>query len=296
MSCEEMKSISLEEKSILITGATSGIGLAAAAELSKRGAFVIGVGRDEGRNQLAVEKISSENSDAKIHYILADLSTQEQVIKLAVKVDTLLAKFSKNALDVLINNAGVYLEKKSCTQDGIEKTFAVNHLAPFLLSHELLPLLNDSEQARLLTVSSYSHRTTPMFLSRLANPWPYFGLLAYKRSKLCNVLFTYELNRRMDGKVLAFAVDPGLVNTAIASKGSDGISDWVWRFRREQGTSPDLPAKTIAFLSGSEKIDTSQGFYFKDCSPIPPSIQARDEKLAEELWGLSCELTNVDWR
>jgi NAD(P)-dependent dehydrogenase (short-subunit alcohol dehydrogenase family) len=144
---------------------------------------------------------------------------------LSQEVRDLFDKHGEESLDVLVNNAGIYLEKNQYSVDGIEKTFAVNHLAPFLLTHELLDLLKNSEQPRVLTVTSYSHRMTPVILRRFVDPWPYIGLLAYKHSKLCNVLFTNEFNRRVDGKIMAFAVDPGLVNTSIASKGSNGISD-----------------------------------------------------------------------
>jgi len=295
MTCNENNNISLEGKTILITGATSGIGLASALSLTQKGGFVIGVGRNNDRNEKAKEEILSKIPNGKIEYLLADLASPIQVRELAKAIKNLLENSGKRALDVLVNNAGIYLEQKQINQGGIEKTFAVNHLAPFLLSYELLPLLKKSENGRILTVTSYSHRTTPMILSRLSNPRPYIGLLAYKRSKLCNVLFTYEFNRKMDGEMLAFAVDPGLVNTSIASKGSDGISDWVWRFRRKQGSGADVPAKTIAYLSGVEKIDTSQGYYFKNCAPLKPSLQSRDESLAQGLWHLSCELMNIEW-
>jgi NAD(P)-dependent dehydrogenase (short-subunit alcohol dehydrogenase family) len=282
-------------KTILITGATSGIGLASAAILSNMGANVIGVGKDPERNEKAKREILLKIPNAKIEYLLANLASQAQVRKLSQEVRDLFNKHGEESLDVLVNNAGIYLEKKQYSEDGIEKTFAVNHLAPFLLTHELLDLIKNSEQPRVLTMTSYSHRATPIILRNLPDPRPYIGLLAYKRSKLCNVLFTYELNRRVDGKILAFAVDPGLVNTSIASKGSDGISDLVWRFRRNQGTSPEVPARTIAYLSGSEGVETSGGYYFKDCTPIAPSKLAKNELLAKELWELSCELTGVDW-
>lgn len=295
MACDDNLKISLEGKTILVTGATSGIGLASAAALAKMGAFVIGVGRDLGRNENAKRSILSTIPGAQVEYLLADLGRQAQVRKLSQQVKDLLDNFGKRSLDILVNNAGIYLENKEYSEDGIEKTFAVNHLAPFLLTHELLDLLQNSKQPRVLTVTSYSHRTTPIILSRLTDPWPYIGLLAYKRSKLCNVLFTYELNRRMEGKLLAFAIDPGLVNTFIASKGSDGISDLVWRFRRNQGTSPEVPARTIVYLSGSGQMDTSEGYYFKNCSHLAPSTLSRNQHLADALWELSCELTNVDW-
>lgn len=225
MTCDDNLNFSLVGKTVLITGATSGIGLASAAILSNMGAYVIGVGRDPGRNEKAKREILLKIPNAKIEYLLANLASQAQVRKLSQEVRDLFDKHGEESLDVLVNNAGIYLEKNQYSVDGIEKTFAVNHLAPFLLTHELLDLLKNSEQPRVLTVTSYSHRMTPVILRRFVDPWPYIGLLAYKHSKLCNVLFTNEFNRRVDGKIMAFAVDPGLVNTSIASKGSNGISD-----------------------------------------------------------------------
>jgi NAD(P)-dependent dehydrogenase (short-subunit alcohol dehydrogenase family) len=291
--CE--KTYELGEKNIVVTGATSGIGLAAVKLLVESGAFVIGVGRSEKRNQKAQESVLSVAPNASVKYVLADLASQIQVRSLAKKINKLLDAEKRPYVDALVNNAGAYLEKKHMTEDGVEKTFAVNHLAPFLLTHALLPLIKKAEQGRVLTVSSYSHYTTPLCLNRIADPSPYIGLLAYKRSKLCNVLFVYELNRRYDD-VAGFAVDPGLVNTEIASKGSDGISDWVWRFRRKQGTSAEVPARTILYLCGEDNIPVDQGYYFKDCQPKTPSRNAKRPDLAARLWSLSTDLTGLAWK
>ncbi len=279
----------LTGKSVVVTGATSGIGLATVHKLAESGAFVIGVGRSESRINQARERILDASLDARVVFMLADLAELAQVSQVSGEITRLLKQIGFHSLDALVNNAGIYSERKVMTADRIEQTFAVNHLAPFLLTLELLPWLQHSESGRVLMVSSYSHRTTPLCLGRITNPWPYISLLAYKRSKLCNVLFAYELNRRFED-LTAFAVDPGLVNTAIASKGSQGISHWVWRRRRLKGTSADVPAETILYLIGEPKIDTSQGFYFKDCAPLTPSRKARREDLGKRLWKMSAEL------
>ena len=284
----------LDGKTVVITGATSGIGLKAAKKFAQAGAFVVGVGRLRARNQAAKMEIQSTIPDANIEFLLAELALQVNVHSL---IDAIILLFEKNhyrQLDVLINNAGLYLEQKNLTLDGIEKTFAVNHLAPFLLTHGLMPLLGKASFGRVLTVSSYSHRTTPLCLQRIVDPWPYIGLLAYKRSKLCNVLFTYEFNRRYDN-VTAFAVDPGLVNTGIASKGSQGISHWVWRRRRHKGTSPEIPVESLLYLSAEEQINVDQGYYFKDSQYKNPSRKSRDPRIARKLWALSCKITGVNW-
>jgi len=284
----------LSGKTVVVTGATSGIGLAAVEILCQSGAFVIGIGRSEKRNQNATVQVKAGNFKGQAVYLLADLAMQDQVRAVCVDINRVLKDRGFSHLDALVNNAGVYLGKKYMTGEGIEMTFVVNHLAPFLLTHELLPLLKEEDHGRVLTVSSYSHRTTPLNLSRIANPKPYIGLLAYKRSKLCNVLFTQALNRKVEG-VTAFAVDPGLVNTAIASKGSQGISHWIWRRRRKKGTKPDVPARTILFLIGEHQIDPKDGIYYKDSEPFSPSLKAQNVDLAEKLWELSIGLTGKNW-
>ena len=284
----------LSGKTIVVTGATSGIGLATVRMLVQSGAFVIGVGRSESRNQNAMVQVNSGATKGDAVYLLADLSKQEQVNDLCKGIRRVLRNRGFSHLDALVNNAGVYLGKKHMTEQEIEMTFVVNHLAPFILTHGMMPLLQRADHGRVLTVSSYSHRTTPLNLGRISNPKPYFGLLAYKRSKLCNVLFTHALNRKIEG-MTAFAVDPGLVNTAIASKASQGPSHWVWRKRRLKGTTPDVPAKTILYLVGEREIDISKGVYIKDFKPIEPSRKSQRVDLADALWEMSCQLTGIDW-
>jgi len=284
----------LSGKAVVITGATSGIGLAAVKQCVQSGAFVIGVGRSEERNQNAKVQVSIGKPKGEARYVLADLAEQDQIKSLGDDIRSVLKNRGFSQLDALVNNAGVYLEKKQMTQRGIEKTFAVNHLAPFILTHSLRDLLKRAEPGRVLTVSSYSHRTTPLNLRRIAESKPYLGLLAYKRSKLCNVLFTKMLNIK-EKNIAAFAVDPGLVNTAIASKGGQGVSHWVWHKRRQKGTQPEVPARTILMLIAEGQIDPKDGIYYKDSEPISPSRKAKNMDLAEKLWALSCELTGIKW-
>jgi NAD(P)-dependent dehydrogenase (short-subunit alcohol dehydrogenase family) len=279
---------------VVITGATSGIGLAASIKFAQEGAFVIGVGRSAVRCDLAKKILKESNPKSQFVYLLADLGDQDQVHALGTKIKAQLYQHGHQQLDVLINNAGVYLEKKHTTADGIEMTFAVNHLAPYLLSHELFALLKHSKRGRVLTVTSYSHRITPLILKRITSPYPYIGFLAYKRSKLCNILFTYEFNRRLQG-VEAFAVDPGLVNTRIVSKGDIGLFAWFGRRRILKGTSTDVPVTTLLFLSNGDQIDTSNGYYFKGSQPQTPSKTARSKDLARDLWDLSSQLTGITW-
>jgi NAD(P)-dependent dehydrogenase (short-subunit alcohol dehydrogenase family) len=283
----------LSGKSVVVTGATSGIGLAVARQMARAGAFVIGVGRSAERNARAEAEVRGAGPAARVTYLLADLGSQAQVRRLADGIKRTLADAGFDGLDALVNNAGVYMTPKVMTEDGIEMTFAVDHLAGFLLTHELLDPLRRAK-GRVLTTSSYSHRTTPLCLGRIADPWPYVGLVAYKRSKLCNVLFTYELNRRYP-ELAAFAVDPGLVNTEITLKGGRGIEAWIWERKKQQGTTADVPARTYMYLVGEEQVDISRGYYFRDCAPLAPSPQSRWMRPAARLWALSCTLTGVRW-
>jgi len=213
----------LNNKTVLVTGASRGIGKALAIAFAEEGAKVI---LHYHKNNIAAEEALSMMEGSKHALIQADISDPDALLEMVDKLNT-----EHGHIDVLVNNAGIYLEKKQMTEDVIEKTFAVNHLDSFLLSYELLPLLKASTRGRIITVSSYAHRMTPLVVNQLPNPWPYIGLLAYKCLKLCNVLFSHEFNRIHDNKLIAVALDPGLVDTSIASKGSNGISDWVWQRR-----------------------------------------------------------------
>lgn len=278
----------------VITGATSGIGFALAKHLVEAGAYVIGVGRSHQRNNIAKEKILSEIPDGKMDYVYADLAQPQMVRDLAQNVEKCLTEKGFSHLDILVNNAGVYLERKEKTVDGIEKTFAVNHLAQFCLTYYLRPLLDNSHNGRMISVSSYAHFNTPINLNRIADPIPYIGLLAYKRSKLCNVLFVRELRKRTS-RFSAYAADPGLVNTLIGSKSGPGISGLVWSLHRKNGVSPETSAKDLLYIITAEDLDLSDGVYFKERKAIQPSKNARNDQLAERLWDLSCELTGLDW-
>lgn len=284
----------MKTTTVVITGATSGIGLATAIKFVQEGAFVVGLGRSGNKIKAAYERIKPEQKSGQIHFIRGDLANQDQIKSLSKCIQSLLSDQGFSSLDLLINNAGIYHEKKQMTKDGIEQTFAVNHLASFLLTYELKPLLSKAESGSVVTVSSYAHFNTPLLLNRLTNPRPYIGLLAYKRSKLCNVLFTYEFNRKVDG-ITAIAVDPGLVNTAIASKGSQGISHWVWRNRRKQGISPMESAEELYYLCIKDELVTENGYYYQAGKHKTPSRKAQNEDIAKGLWGLSCQLTGITW-
>ncbi len=282
----------LSGKTALVTGATSGIGRQAAATLADLGASVIGVGRSSQRCRQAEASIRAASPMGKVHYLLADLSQMSQVRALAADVRSLLNLHSTSALDVLVNNAGVYSPRYVRTADGFELTMAVNHFAPFLLTHELLPLITNATSGRIITVSSHAHEGATIDLKRLNHPLVYFGLWAYKVSKLANVLFTLELSRRLTGTpARAFALDPGLVNTDMGQKGGDWLSSLVWNYRKRGGAAPEVPVRTLVYLASQASLP--EAIYWRDGRPKTPSRQAQRAELARQLWELSSRLCGL---
>lgn len=286
---------SLHGKVVVISGATSGIGLQAALRFAEQGCFVIGIGRSAAKCQNAAAFILEQKPGARIKFVLADLSLQHQVRHAAQEIQGLVHKNGDDHIDLLINNAGTYAGKLTYTEEGFERTLAVNHLAPFLLTHELLPLLQKANSGRILTVSSGSHYKTWLSIKRLNKPLFFTGLWAYKTTKLCNVLFTQAFNQHYaDSGVHAYAVDPGLVNTNIGFKDTAWLSKLVWSFRQRSGTSPDVPVQTMLHLAQTEKQYNTSTPYWKDSRPKTPSLAARNPRLAEELWQASRQWCRIE--
>lgn len=290
-----IKQSMMENKVVVITGATSGIGFAAAKELASRGAAIIGVGRSTERNQKAQNEILAASPEAKVTYLLADLSSQQQVRKLATDISEWIEEIGLGKLDVLVNNAGMVTNWYTATEDGYETTFAVNHLAPFLLTHELMPLLKAAPAARIVTVSSFSHRKTRMHWRDVMMRRRFNTLFAYQQSKLCNVFFSTEFNRRFGEKtpIRAYAIDPGLVNTDIGLKGTSGIVNWFWGRRQKKGATPEKGAETVVFVSAEPLVNGSMDVYWKDCAPFKPSKYSQRKEEASKLWDLSNRLCGI---
>lgn len=286
----------LAGKTILITGATSGIGLAAAQELAGLGAEILGVGRSSQRCDQTAEMIRNATSNPNISFFTADLSAQRQVRRVAEEV-TAHIKNNSGRLDVLVNNAGAVSTWYRATEDGYELQFAVNHLAAFLLTHELLPLLQAAPEARILTVTSRSHRRMRIFWKDVMLRRYYFILLAYKQSKLANVMFTIGINQRLKpgSPIRAYAIDPGLVNTTIALKDQPAIVRWVWNLRRQKGAHPSEGAKTLIYAASASHLDPPDGVYWRHCRSIPPSPYAQRLDEVERLWVLSERLCGVEY-
>ena len=277
----------MEGKTCLVTGASDGIGYAAALELARRGAGVVMVGRNAAKTENALERIVQETGNSRTTFLLADLSSQQDVRRLAQQVREQLPR-----LDVLLNNAGAIFLSRRQSVDGIEMTFALNHLGYFLLTTLLLDLLKASAPARIINVSSSSHhspRNLP--LEDLAVPGRGSGYKAYGRSKLSNILFTYELARRLPGDgVTVNALHPGLVRTGIAL--NNGILGRIANFSiGVRGIDASRGAETPVYLAASPEVEGVTGRFFVDCRPVPSSPLSYDTGLAAELWELSERLT-----
>ncbi|MGC9513525.1 MAG: SDR family NAD(P)-dependent oxidoreductase [Fidelibacterota bacterium] len=289
--------MSVDQRTIFVTGATSGIGLATAKALAGMGAFVIGSGRSVERCQKAEALIRRDYPDSRVTYLTADLSSQRQIRRLARDIRSILVKtFEKPVLDTLINNAGAFYSRYTETEDGIEATFAVNYLAPFLLTHELFPLLTVSEDGRVVTVGSGSHFHAKMKWGDLQLRRFYFGWNAYKQSKLGNVLFTHEFNRRFHQKtgIRAFVADPGLVQTPIAMKQSGFFVKTFWKHHIKKGALPEEGAETSIFLATDPNPLKHDAIYWKYKKPLAPNSRGLDASDAQRLWDISCRLCQIE--
>lgn len=278
----------LSGKTCLVTGSSSGIGLETAVSLAAMGATVCLVARDEGRGAQAVEEVRRRSGSAKVELFFCDFASQRSIRRLAADF-----RARHDRLHVLVNNAGGAFPERAVTEDGIERTFAVNHLGYFLLTVLLLDVLEASAPARVVNVSSRGHRNGTLDFDDLGfekggyGPSFMGGLPAYGRSKLANLLFTAELARRQQGRgVTANALHPGVVGTRIwnSQKGLPGL---LLRFVRPFFLSPAQGARTIVFLASSPAVEAITGQYFVDCKPVRPSRLAEDAALGARLWAES---------
>ncbi len=269
---------SMNGKVCLVTGATDGIGRVTARELAAAGAAVIVVGRSQEKSERTVADIKQQTGNDHVEYLLADLSSLQQVRDLA-------AAFLRghDRLHVLVNNAGAMFTDRRETVDGLELTFALNHLANFLLTNLLLDVLKASAPARIVNVAStYQH---PLDLDDLQNTRDFNGWDAYGQSKLANILFTFELARRLEGTdVTANALNPGFVNS---------------NFQRAAGLSmrghltPEQGAETSLYLATSPEVASVSGQYFDRKRATRADAQAYDESVQRRLWQISAELTGL---
>jgi len=278
----------MDEKVCLITGATSGIGKATATGLANMGASVVMIGRDRGRGEAALAEVKEKSTGASLNLMLADLSSQEEIRRLADEV-----KESYPRVDVLINNAGVIRSERITTADGLETTFAVNHLAHFLLTNLLLDALKASAPSRIVNVASGEQRNGTIDFDDLQGEKGYKGAKAYSQSKLATVLFTYELARRLEGTgVTANCLHPGVVGTNLGS-GVSGVFGFTVRALTPLMKSPEKGAETSVYLASSPEVEGLSGRYFAKKAEARSSDASYDERLARRLWEASADLTNL---
>ena len=275
---------------VLVTGGTGGIGLATATGLAGLGARVGIVGRSAARGAVAADAVRRKVPSAEVDLFEADMSSQAEVRRLAAEV-----RATYPRLDVLVNNVGGYWAHRHVTTDGLEHTFALNHLAPFLLTHELLDLLVASAPARVVTVSSGAQAMGRIDLDDLQGGRGYNGQRAYNQSKLANVLFTYELARRLEGTgVTATVLHPGVVRTSFGLEDSGRWMRLMLPLVRPFMKTPEQGASTVVHLAGSPEVDGVTGAYFVNRRAKRSSKVSYDRDLARRLWEVSSALVGVE--
>ncbi len=278
------ESMRMAGKVCVVTGAGAGIGRAAATALARMGARVGMVSRSHERGEAARAQVVRESGSAAVDLFPADLSARNEVRRLASEI-----RERYERLDVLVNNAAVYTRERTLSPDGIELQFAVNHLAPFLLTGLLLDVLERSAPSRVVTVSSEAHRPVKLRWDDLQGERRYRGLRAYGTAKLGNLLFTRELARRTAGTgVAANAVHPGVVGTELLFGGWAPLR-LLKRFMR----TPEQGARVVVRLASAPELEGVTGRYFREEGEIRPSAAALDDEAARRLWRVSEELTGL---
>ncbi len=282
-------------KRVLITGATNGIGKTAALELAKMGAEVIILGRNEIKTRKVLHELKTASGNARMDMLLADLSSIEQIRRVAVEF-----RAQYDRLDVLLNNAGAVFTEYYPSADGLEMTFALNHISYFLLTHLLLEQLKQTAQtqgeARIINVSSSAHTGARqgVRLEGLRDASAFGSLRAYGESKLANVLFTYELARHLEGTgVTVNAVHPGLVATGFGHNTSRFWRLLVQVLQKLFGRSPEKGAETLVYLASSPDVNGISGKYWQDKKQTPSSKISHDVGQQRRLWEFSEEITGI---
>lgn len=279
----------MEGKTVVITGGNSGIGRATAVALARAGATTVITARDRARGEAALADIRVQSDSDRVALVCFDLA---ELASVRAGAAALLEQCPR--ADVLINNAGLVLSRRTLSGDGYEATFAINHLGPFLLTDLLRARLESSAPARIVNVASTAHTFARrgMVFDDLMAERSYRGMEVYGRSKLANILFTGELARRLDGTgVTANSLHPGTVATGYARDGdASGFLALGVRIIRPFTLSPEQGARTSVFLASSPEVEGVTGGYFAKCRPVTPSAHARDEAAARRLWEVSEQL------
>jgi len=274
-------------KVVVITGATSGIGEVAARQLAGMGARIVLVARDPSRAESLLAQLESINAGAthSVHY--ADLSRLAEMKRVGLEIAAAEAR-----VDVLINNAGAMFSSRRITEDNWERTFAVNHMAYFVLTHALRERLTASH-ARIVNTASTAHKGCSIDFDDLQSTQSFSAMRAYGRSKLCNILFTRELARRWRGEgITANCFHPGFVASRFG-EGSGGLAACVIAVAKMLAISPEKGAETLVYLASSPEVAAVSGEYFYKCRPVTPSARARDDATAARLWAESAKLAGI---
>lgn len=275
-------------KTVVITGGTSGIGQVAAEALAGMGARIVLVARDRARGDMTLARLRARGPGAEhaIHY--ADLSRLAEMKRVGQAIAD-----SEPRIDVLINNAGALFNSREVTEDGLERTFATNHVAYFVLTHLLRGRLVASAPSRVVSTSSHAHKGAKLNFDDLQAKNGYSGFRAYGRSKLCNILFTRELARRLaDTGVTANCLHPGFVATRFGDDGG-GFGSAVFRVLKKFAISPEKGAETIVYLASADAPAAVSGAYFYKCREAKTSVEAQDDQAARRLWQETAKLAGL---
>lgn len=283
--------MSVKDKVIVVTGATSGIGEVAAVALAGQGARIIFTARSRERALATLKKLNAVNAAAPHMYHLADLSLLADM----KRVGTALAEEAR--IDVLVNNAGALFNKRLQTDDGLEMTFALNHMSYFVITNLLLEKLKATPGARIVSTASGAHRGAKLNFDDLQSQRGYRGWTAYSRSKLCNILFTRELARRLGASsTTANCLHPGFVATRFGEQSGGLIEKLVGVAKNIGAISPDEGARTLIHLAASPDVAGINGEYFYKCKIDMPTNEARDDDSARRLWEISQQIMDGGFR
>jgi NAD(P)-dependent dehydrogenase (short-subunit alcohol dehydrogenase family) len=276
-------------KVCVITGATSGIGLVAAERLAAMGARLVLVGRDKARGAAAIARIKQRAPGAEIRIHYADLSRLIEMNRLAAEIAAV-----EPRVDVLVNNAGAMFAVRSVTEDGLERTFAVNHMAYFVLTNRLRERLVAAAPARIVSTASDAHRGNTLDFDDLQSARRYRALTVYGRSKLANILFNRELARRLAGTgVTANCLHPGFVATRIADNNGGIFRAGIGIAKKLFALTPEQGAQTVVHLVSSPEVGGVTGGYFAKSRPATPTLAAQDDAAAQRLWEESARIANL---
>jgi retinol dehydrogenase 14 len=279
--------VDMTGKACLITGGNSGIGKATALGLARLGANVVIVSRSKEKGEAALAEIIANSGNRNVELMLADMSSQDSIRRLASDF-----KVGHEKLHLLVNNAGVYLTRRSTTVDGLESTFATNHLGPFLLTNLLLDLLKTSAPSRIVNVTSDAHNGAQVNFEDLQGKKRFSGWQAYGQSKLAMILFTHELAKKLDGTgVTVNSAHPGVVRTNFAN--NNGLVTFGFRLLRPFFISPETAAKRVLYVATSPDLEGVTGKYFTKMHEAKSSQESYDNDSAKRLWEISEQLTKL---